>query len=161
MRSHTHKHIHTNKHTHIHTDTHISTHTQQAHSRKTHTIFHPYRKLTNLQQQLYPWTEQICTQVGLARTIYIRCIHGNFGREITKYTVIYGAYIRFWSNLHTGLYSAACKEVAADLRVACVDLYSCMQLQEVRAKVWVKCLMSSILIRRVDQNSVCTLYIRT
>jgi len=28
--------------------------------------------------------------VGLARTIYIRCIYGIFGREITKYTVIYG-----------------------------------------------------------------------
>jgi tRNA splicing endonuclease len=26
--------------------------------------------------------------VGLARTIYIRCIYGIFGREITKYTVI-------------------------------------------------------------------------
>jgi hypothetical protein len=30
---------------------------------------------------------------GLARTIYIRFIYGIFGREITKYTVIYGAYI--------------------------------------------------------------------
>jgi hypothetical protein len=29
--------------------------------------------------------------VELARTIYIRCIYGNFGRGITKYTVIYGA----------------------------------------------------------------------
>jgi len=30
--------------------------------------------------------------VGLARTIYIRCIYGVFGREITKYTVyIYGS----------------------------------------------------------------------
>jgi len=28
--------------------------------------------------------------IGLARTIYIRCIYGMFGREITKYTVIYG-----------------------------------------------------------------------
>jgi hypothetical protein len=37
--------------------------------------------------------------VGLARTIYIRCIHGVFGREITKYTVIYGVYIRFWPTL--------------------------------------------------------------
>jgi hypothetical protein len=33
--------------------------------------------------------------VGLARTIYIRCMYGNFGREITKYTVIHGAYVRF------------------------------------------------------------------
>ena len=29
----------------------------------------------------------------------MRCIYGVFGREITKYTVIYGAYIRFWPTL--------------------------------------------------------------
>jgi len=29
----------------------------------------------------------------LARTLYIRCIYGVFGREITKFTVMYGAYI--------------------------------------------------------------------
>jgi hypothetical protein len=33
--------------------------------------------------------------LGLARTICIRCIYGIFGREITKYTAIYGAHIRF------------------------------------------------------------------
>jgi hypothetical protein len=38
--------------------------------------------------------------VGLARTIYIRCVYGIFGREITIYTVIYGVYIRFWPTLH-------------------------------------------------------------
>jgi hypothetical protein len=37
--------------------------------------------------------------IGLARTIYIRLIYGIFGREITKYTVIYGVYIRFWPTL--------------------------------------------------------------
>jgi len=37
--------------------------------------------------------------VGLARTIYIRCMYGDFSRDITKYTVIYGAYIRFWPTL--------------------------------------------------------------
>ena len=37
--------------------------------------------------------------IGLARTIYIRCIHGIFGREITKYTVIYGVCIRSWPTL--------------------------------------------------------------
>jgi len=37
--------------------------------------------------------------IGLARTIYIRCIYGIFGREITKYTVIYGVYVRFWPTL--------------------------------------------------------------
>jgi len=35
----------------------------------------------------------------LARTINIMCIYGVFGRETTKYTVIYGAYIRFWPTL--------------------------------------------------------------
>ena len=40
------------------------------------------------------------TCVGLARTMYIRCIYGIFGRELIKYTVIYGVYIRFWPTLH-------------------------------------------------------------
>jgi len=31
--------------------------------------------------------------------IYIRCIYGIFGREFTKYTVIYGVYIQFWPTL--------------------------------------------------------------
>jgi len=31
--------------------------------------------------------------VGLARTIYVRFTYGIFGREITKYTVIYGVCI--------------------------------------------------------------------
>ena len=39
------------------------------------------------------------TSQGLSRTIYIRCIYGIFGREITKYTVIYSAYIQFWPTL--------------------------------------------------------------
>ena len=30
---------------------------------------------------------------------HISYIYGNFGREITNYTVIYGAYIRFWPTL--------------------------------------------------------------
>jgi hypothetical protein len=29
--------------------------------------------------------------IRMAKTIYIRCIYGKLGREITKYTVIYGA----------------------------------------------------------------------
>jgi hypothetical protein len=37
--------------------------------------------------------------VGLTRTIYIQCVYGIFGREITKNTVIYGVYMRFWQNL--------------------------------------------------------------
>jgi hypothetical protein len=38
--------------------------------------------------------------IGLARTIYIRFKYGIFGREITKYTVIYGVYLGFWPTLH-------------------------------------------------------------
>jgi len=34
--------------------------------------------------------------IELARTMYIRYIYGNIGRKTTKYTVIYGIYIRFW-----------------------------------------------------------------
>jgi hypothetical protein len=37
--------------------------------------------------------------VRLARTIYIRCVYGIFGREFTIYTVIYSVYIRFWPTL--------------------------------------------------------------
>jgi hypothetical protein len=39
-------------------------------------------------------------QVGLSRTIYIRCTYGIFGREITKYMVIYGVFVRLWPTLH-------------------------------------------------------------
>jgi len=39
--------------------------------------------------------------LGLARTIYIRCKYGTFGREIAKYTVIYVAVIQFWPTLLT------------------------------------------------------------
>jgi hypothetical protein len=47
-------------------------------------------------------TSQIAihTYLGLARTIYIRCIHGIFGREISKYTVIKSVCIRLWPALH-------------------------------------------------------------
>jgi len=37
--------------------------------------------------------------IGLARTIYIRCIYNILNREITKCTVIYGVYIRFLPTL--------------------------------------------------------------
>jgi hypothetical protein len=36
----------------------------------------------------------------MARIMYIRCIYGISGREITEYTVIYGAYIRFWPTVN-------------------------------------------------------------
>jgi len=40
--------------------------------------------------------------IGLARTIhtvYVRYFGGILGREITKYTGIFGVYIRFWPTL--------------------------------------------------------------
>ena len=37
-------------------------------------------------------------RVGQNHT-YTRCVYGTFGREITKYMVVYGAYIRFWPTL--------------------------------------------------------------
>jgi hypothetical protein len=49
---------------------------------------------------VYTVVIQAC--VGLARTRHIQCICGVFGREIIKYTVIYGVYIRFWPTLQTG-----------------------------------------------------------
>jgi len=42
----------------------------------------------------------------LARTIYIRCIYGIFGRETTKYMVMYGVCIRFWPTLMMCEYNA-------------------------------------------------------
>jgi hypothetical protein len=53
-----------------------------------------------------PWQAHWRKCIGLARTIYIyiyiyiRYIYGILGREIIKYTVIYGVYIRFWPTLH-------------------------------------------------------------
>ena len=38
-------------------------------------------------------------ELELARTIYMSCIYGSFGRDITKHTVIYGVYIRLWLTL--------------------------------------------------------------
>jgi len=34
-----------------------------------------------------------CKCVGLARTMYLRCVYGIFGWEITLNTVIYGVYL--------------------------------------------------------------------
>jgi len=44
-----------------------------------------------MQTQQCGWV--VLLYVELARTLYIRCIYGVFGREITKFTVMYGAYI--------------------------------------------------------------------
>ena len=40
-----------------------------------------------------------CVFIGLAITIYMRCVYGVFGREITKSTAVYGVYIQFWPTL--------------------------------------------------------------
>jgi hypothetical protein len=45
---------------------------------------------------------RVCKRVGLAKTIYVRCIYGIFGRETTKDTVVYIAYTPFWPTLYTG-----------------------------------------------------------
>ena len=38
--------------------------------------------------------------VGLVRTVYIYTVYIRyFGRDVTKYMVIYGVYIRFWTTL--------------------------------------------------------------
>jgi len=39
------------------------------------------------------WQWDVC--LGLARTLHIRCMYGIFGREMTKFTVIYGVCIWF------------------------------------------------------------------
>jgi len=52
--------------------------------------------------------------VGLASTMYIRCTYSIFGREVTKYTVIYGAHIGLWPTLgvrhhvHMGIHTVIC-----------------------------------------------------
>jgi len=69
-------HTHTHKHTHTHTHCYI--------------CFFPQTPTS------WPCSWEC---VGLASTIYIRCMQ-YFGREITKYTVIYGAYTRFWPTLN-------------------------------------------------------------
>ena len=40
--------------------------------------------------------------IGLARTIYVRCEYGIFGREDTEYMIIYGPYIWIWPTLAAG-----------------------------------------------------------
>ena len=57
--------------------------------------------------------------LGLATTIYIRFMYGTFGRKITKYTVIYGEYIRFWPTLHM-----TCDQVQPSLIERCTTMCS-------------------------------------
>ena len=85
--------------------------------------------------RVYPQIVQrmVTAYSGLARTIYIRCIHGIFGREMTKYTVIYGAYVRFWPTLHMCVSDHnVCKDALCDMCcLMCVEAVtnwaSCME----------------------------------
>lgn len=61
----------------------------------THTHTYTYKHDTHTQAQLHKHTH-LHTYIGLARNIYIRCIYSKSGREMTRYTVIYGVYVRFW-----------------------------------------------------------------
>ena len=48
--------------------------------------------VTLLKRQPIGWPKSFVSFVGLARTVYIQCIYGIFGRGIIKYTVnIYGS----------------------------------------------------------------------
>jgi len=69
-----------------------------------HTVFiwfWPTLKMASCQSErrLHVQVGISCSFLGLARTIYIRCIHGIYGKEITKYTVIYGVCAQFWPTL--------------------------------------------------------------
>ena len=60
-------------------------------------------KACSMQEGLTFVHTRICVHgisyLGLARTIEIRRVHSIFGREITKYMVVNGVYIRFWPTL--------------------------------------------------------------
>jgi hypothetical protein len=96
--------------THTHTHTHTQTYAY------IHTLTNTYTPHTHVIQSLSLWVQHH-TKLGLAIythiynivyiILYIRWVYGNFGREITKYTVIYGAYIRFWPALLINIMSAA------------------------------------------------------
>jgi hypothetical protein len=48
--------------------------------------------------------QDISTNGISTSTIYIWCVYGVFGRKITKYMVMYGAYIRFRPTLTVFLF---------------------------------------------------------
>ena len=64
--------------------------------------------------------------------IPIRCIYGILGREITKYTIIYGVYKRFWPTLYmcacANVYVHVCVCMSCVFTCACVCacIYACM-----------------------------------
>jgi len=64
--------------------------------------------------------------------IYIRCIYGKFGREITKYTFIYGAYIRFWPTLHVHPQTHLASNVSDATNAVQQESYKCKQIPYLR-----------------------------
>jgi len=73
---------------------HVETNHQNTHGIVHKALFIPYHTIPD-QKKNDCTTCRICVSsfIGLAITIYIRCVYGISGREITKYTVIYGVYI--------------------------------------------------------------------
>ena len=120
---HMHTHAHTHTHTHVHTWLYTKAFYQGMHIHTRACTYTPKQiqmlgctcmhtgevRFRALQQKQMRGHWAHTWLVGLARTIYI---YGILGREITKYTVIYGVYIRFWPTLmirHTLLYF--CKNI--------------------------------------------------
>jgi len=64
-----------------------------------HGAFRKLAWLTKCARDTQQHTSTLPT-LRLARTLYIRCAYGIFDRGITKYTVIYGVYIRLWPTPH-------------------------------------------------------------
>ena len=97
------------------------------------------------------------TCVGLASTVYIRCIYGILGREITICTVIYGVHIRFWPALHMRE-DALC----AQWTICLCSCLSCL-CRVVQQPVWCGTHVRRGTLcakNRVGQNHICTVYIR-
>ena len=91
---HTRARAHARKHTNRHSHTCIHKHTQ----------LHMHKNLGFIRPLMLTQALELHVSKALVRRagqnhIYIRCIYGVFGREITKNTVIYGVYTRFWPTL--------------------------------------------------------------
>ena len=74
------------------------------------------------------------TLIGLARTIYIRCVYGIFGRESTIFTVIYSVYTRFWPTVDIKLSGAASHSAPFLIHAWCVDKRFQRSLKNTKAK---------------------------
>jgi len=72
----------------------------------THTCTHKFT-YTHKCTHTHMKEQHPATSLGLAWAICVRCIYGTFGLKITKCTVMYGAYIRFYPTRHTSLTSYA------------------------------------------------------